>query len=242
MWFELLDRGDPRRRRARRRGRAAAPRRLRRGGRAGRRARGAGGALGRRRARGACISSTWTARARAAFGPSSCASVVRAAALGARAGVGRDPLARRRARAARRGRRPRRRRHGGVARTRRRGCELGDALVVALDVARRPGAKRQAGPRRPASRSPRRSTRAPGARVLVTAIDRDGTLAGPDLELVARRRSGRACACSPRAGSARRATWRLWRGRRRSRRRRPCAPYGVAQLSPPSTTSRWPLT
>jgi phosphoribosylformimino-5-aminoimidazole carboxamide ribonucleotide (ProFAR) isomerase len=50
--------------------------------------------------------------------------------------------------------------------------------------------------------------RAGGQRVLVTAIDRDGTLTGPDLALV-RRPSPPAAACSQRAASA--------AGRRRGR-------------------------
>ena len=62
--------------------------------------------------------------------------------------------------------------------------ELGDALVLALDV--RDGEIRAAGWTEAAGISFADALdRAQGARVLVTAIDRDGTLAGPDLSLVA---------------------------------------------------------
>jgi phosphoribosylformimino-5-aminoimidazole carboxamide ribotide isomerase len=61
--------------------------------------------------------------------------------------------------------------------------ELGDELVLALDV--RAGSVRSAGWTQDAGLSFAEALeRAAGARVLVTAIDRDGTLAGPDLELV----------------------------------------------------------
>jgi phosphoribosylformimino-5-aminoimidazole carboxamide ribotide isomerase len=61
--------------------------------------------------------------------------------------------------------------------------ELGEALVLALDV--RDGEVRSAGWTQAAGVSFAEALqRAQGARVLVTAIDRDGTLAGPDLELV----------------------------------------------------------
>ncbi|MFZ1879819.1 MAG: HisA/HisF-related TIM barrel protein [Gaiellaceae bacterium] len=61
--------------------------------------------------------------------------------------------------------------------------ELGDALVLALDV--RDGEVRAAGWTAGTGVSFAEAlNRARGARVLVTAIDRDGTLAGPDLELV----------------------------------------------------------
>lgn len=61
--------------------------------------------------------------------------------------------------------------------------ELGDAIVLALDVA--DGQVRSAGWTASAGVSfPEALERARGARVLVTAIDRDGTLAGPDLRLV----------------------------------------------------------
>jgi phosphoribosylformimino-5-aminoimidazole carboxamide ribotide isomerase len=61
--------------------------------------------------------------------------------------------------------------------------ELGDALVLALDV--RDGELRTAGWTKAAGLSfVQALERAAGARVLVTAIDRDGTLAGPDLSLV----------------------------------------------------------
>jgi phosphoribosylformimino-5-aminoimidazole carboxamide ribotide isomerase len=60
---------------------------------------------------------------------------------------------------------------------------LGDALVLALDV--RDGEVRSSGWTKAAGLSFAEALdRAQGARVLVTAIDRDGTLAGPDLELV----------------------------------------------------------
>ena len=63
--------------------------------------------------------------------------------------------------------------------------ELGDAVVLALDV--RDGAVRTAGWTASAGlRFEDALTRADGARLLVTAIDRDGTLAGPDLALVGR--------------------------------------------------------
>jgi phosphoribosylformimino-5-aminoimidazole carboxamide ribotide isomerase len=62
--------------------------------------------------------------------------------------------------------------------------ELGEALVLALDV--RDGQMRAAGWTEAAGLSFADALdRAAGARVLVTAIDRDGTLGGPDLELVA---------------------------------------------------------
>lgn len=61
--------------------------------------------------------------------------------------------------------------------------ELGDALVLALDV--RDGQVRAAGWTEETGISVLEAAeRAGSARVLVTAIDRDGTLAGPDLELV----------------------------------------------------------
>jgi phosphoribosylformimino-5-aminoimidazole carboxamide ribotide isomerase len=61
--------------------------------------------------------------------------------------------------------------------------ELGDALVLALDV--QDGQVRSAGWTEAAGLSFADALeRAQGARVLVTAIDRDGTLAGPELELV----------------------------------------------------------
>jgi phosphoribosylformimino-5-aminoimidazole carboxamide ribotide isomerase len=62
--------------------------------------------------------------------------------------------------------------------------ELGEALVLALDV--RDGQVRAAGWTEAAGISFADAlAQVPGRRVLVTAIDRDGTLAGPDLELVA---------------------------------------------------------
>ena len=62
--------------------------------------------------------------------------------------------------------------------------ELGDALVLAIDV--RDGELRTAGWTEAANlRFSDALERASGARALVTAIDRDGTLSGPDLELVA---------------------------------------------------------
>ncbi len=61
--------------------------------------------------------------------------------------------------------------------------ELGDALVLALDV--RDGEVRSSGWTRAAGLSFSAALeRAQSARVLVTSIDRDGTLAGPDLDLV----------------------------------------------------------
>jgi len=61
--------------------------------------------------------------------------------------------------------------------------ELGEALVLALDV--RGGTIRAAGWTEEAGlRFEEALERAAGARVLVTAIDRDGTLAGPDVDLV----------------------------------------------------------
>jgi phosphoribosylformimino-5-aminoimidazole carboxamide ribotide isomerase len=63
--------------------------------------------------------------------------------------------------------------------------ELGDALVLAIDV--RDGELRTKGWTDDAGLSfEEAAARARGARALVTAIDRDGTLAGPDLDLVAR--------------------------------------------------------
>jgi phosphoribosylformimino-5-aminoimidazole carboxamide ribotide isomerase len=63
--------------------------------------------------------------------------------------------------------------------------QLGHALVLAVDV--RDGLIRTSGwTRRTDLSFAEALRRADGARVLVTAIDRDGTLAGPDLELVAR--------------------------------------------------------
>jgi phosphoribosylformimino-5-aminoimidazole carboxamide ribotide isomerase len=61
---------------------------------------------------------------------------------------------------------------------------LGEALVLAIDV--RDGLVRTAGWTESSGLSFHEALeRAAGARVLVTAIDRDGTLAGPDLALVA---------------------------------------------------------
>jgi len=63
--------------------------------------------------------------------------------------------------------------------------ELGDAVVIALDV--RNGELRTRGWTEGAGLSLDEAlARLPGARVLLTAIDRDGTLAGPDLDLVRR--------------------------------------------------------
>jgi phosphoribosylformimino-5-aminoimidazole carboxamide ribotide isomerase len=63
--------------------------------------------------------------------------------------------------------------------------ELGDAMVLAVDVL--DGELRTRGWTDGAGLTlADAAARAPGARALVTAIDRDGTLAGPDLELVAR--------------------------------------------------------
>jgi phosphoribosylformimino-5-aminoimidazole carboxamide ribotide isomerase len=60
---------------------------------------------------------------------------------------------------------------------------LGDAVVLALDV--RDGEVRSAGWTKGTGLAFADALdRAAGARVLVTAIDRDGTLAGPDLDLV----------------------------------------------------------
>ncbi len=62
---------------------------------------------------------------------------------------------------------------------------LGDAVVLALDV--RDGQVRTAGWTESSGLSLAEAfARAGEARVLVTAIDRDGTLAGPDVELVRR--------------------------------------------------------
>jgi phosphoribosylformimino-5-aminoimidazole carboxamide ribotide isomerase len=61
--------------------------------------------------------------------------------------------------------------------------ELGEALVLALDV--RDGEVRTAGWTTASGiRFEEALARAAGRRMLVTAIDRDGTLAGPDVELV----------------------------------------------------------
>ncbi len=61
--------------------------------------------------------------------------------------------------------------------------ELGDALVLALDV--RDGEVRSSGWTQAAGLSFSAALeQAEGARVLVTSIERDGTLAGPDLDLV----------------------------------------------------------
>lgn len=61
--------------------------------------------------------------------------------------------------------------------------ELGEAVVLAVDV--RDGLIRTAGWTESTGLTVEEALRrAAGARVLVTAIDRDGTLAGPDLDLV----------------------------------------------------------
>jgi phosphoribosylformimino-5-aminoimidazole carboxamide ribotide isomerase len=63
--------------------------------------------------------------------------------------------------------------------------QLGEAVVLAIDV--RDGEVRTNGWTQGAGLSlAEAAARARGARALVTAIDRDGTLAGPDLELVRR--------------------------------------------------------
>src|SRR5438876_6870148 len=63
--------------------------------------------------------------------------------------------------------------------------ELGDAVVLAIDV--RDGEVRSRGWTDGTGLSlEEAAARAPGARALVTAIERDGTLAGPDLDLIAR--------------------------------------------------------
>lgn len=62
--------------------------------------------------------------------------------------------------------------------------ELGDALVLAVDV--RDGIVRTAGWTRSTTLTLAEALRrAGGARILLTAIERDGTLAGPDVGLVA---------------------------------------------------------
>ena len=67
---------------------------------------------------------------------------------------------------------------------------LGDAVVLALDVL--DGVVRTAGWTKSAGLPLAEALeRAEGARILVTAIDRDGTLAGPDLELVRTAAAGR---------------------------------------------------
>jgi phosphoribosylformimino-5-aminoimidazole carboxamide ribotide isomerase len=67
--------------------------------------------------------------------------------------------------------------------------ELGEALVLALDVL--DGTVRAAGWTKETGLAFEDAIeRAAGVRVLVTAIDRDGTLAGPDLELVRRAADG----------------------------------------------------
>jgi phosphoribosylformimino-5-aminoimidazole carboxamide ribotide isomerase len=67
---------------------------------------------------------------------------------------------------------------------------LGDAVVLALDVL--DGVVRTAGWTKSTGLSLAEALRrAEGARILVTAIDRDGTLAGPDLELVRIAAAGR---------------------------------------------------
>ena len=81
---------------------------------------------------------------------------------------------------------------------------LGEGLVLALDVD--DGQLRSRGWTEAAGLSFTEALRrASGARVLVTAIERDGTLAGPDLELVAKR-PPRVYACWPQAVSGRRRT------------------------------------
>jgi phosphoribosylformimino-5-aminoimidazole carboxamide ribotide isomerase len=63
--------------------------------------------------------------------------------------------------------------------------ELGESVVLAVDV--RDGLVRAAGWTESAGLTVDEALRrAPGARMLVTAIERDGTLAGPDLDLVRR--------------------------------------------------------
>src|SRR4051812_46939248 len=67
--------------------------------------------------------------------------------------------------------------------------ELGEALVLAVDV--RDGIVRSAGWTESTGLTFEAALeRAAGSRVLVTAIDRDGTLAGPDVELVRRAAAG----------------------------------------------------
>jgi len=64
-----------------------------------------------------------------------------------------------------------------------RWLELGDSLVLAVDVLH--GVVRTSGWTRSTGLTLAEALeRAQGARILVTAIDRDGTLSGPDLELV----------------------------------------------------------
>jgi phosphoribosylformimino-5-aminoimidazole carboxamide ribotide isomerase len=67
--------------------------------------------------------------------------------------------------------------------------ELGEALVLAVDV--RDGIVRSAGWTESTGLTFEAALeRAGGSRVLVTAIDRDGTLTGPDVELVRRAAAG----------------------------------------------------
>ena len=154
-------------------------------------------------------------------------------------GLRRDPLARGRERAARRRRRPRRRRHRGVPATRRRGSRRSASgsssrSTSATAQVRTAGWTEGAG--LSLDEAVARCLAAGVTRVLCTAIDRDGTLAGPDLELVrTRRRLG-----PPRARGRRRALAggrrRARRGGRRGRRRRPRAP--VAQVGATGTRAR----
>jgi phosphoribosylformimino-5-aminoimidazole carboxamide ribotide isomerase len=68
--------------------------------------------------------------------------------------------------------------------------DVGDALVLAVDV--REGEVRSSGWTRGAGLSLEDALERSGdARLLVTAIDRDGTLAGPDVDLIRRAAAGR---------------------------------------------------
>ena len=148
----------------------------------------------------------------------------------ARSGVGRNQIACRRRDPPRRGRRPRRRRHGGVCgagRARALRAALGERLVVALDA--RAGRLALSGwdataELRVDDAAVSCAPRPASARLHCTAVERDGTMAGPDLELLARVRGplgttgarGRA-ASAPSSRSRRSSRSSASRARRRPR-------------------------
>jgi len=126
---------------------------------------------------------------------------------------------------------------------------LGDTVVLAVDVL--DGVVRTAGWTKSAGLPLAEALeRAEGARILVTAIDRDGTLTGPDLELVRAAAAGRRVVAaggvrSPhdvvRLRDAGAEAVIAGRALLSPAAALPHPLHADTQLSPPSTTRQWPV-
>ena len=126
---------------------------------------------------------------------------------------------------------------------------LGDTVVLAVDVL--DGVVRTAGWTKSAGLPLAEALeRAEGARILVTAIDRDGTLTGPDLELVRAAAAGRRVVAaggvrSPhdvvRLRDAGAEAVIAGRALLSPAAALPHPRHADTQLSPPSTTRQWPV-